>query len=114
MVTHIVLFRPRPDITRAEGSALAAALSRALREIPAIRHARIGRRVTHGRAYEQLMREDYEYAVVLDFDDVETLRAYLRHPAHEELAQRFFASFEAALMYDYEMSEGEAGIASVL
>ena len=106
MLAHVVLFRPKADLHAAEREALIDALSQALAEIPSIRRARIGRRVTHGRPYEQLMRADYTYLALLEFDDVGGLQAYLNHPAHEQLAARFFAAFEEALMYDYEMGEG--------
>jgi hypothetical protein len=59
------------------------------------------------------MTMNYEFAAVLEFDDVSALKAYLQHPAHEELGERFFASFDAALMYDYEMREGEEGLAAL-
>lgn len=114
MVVHVVLFRPRADLSTDERTALVASFTHALREIPGIRRTRVGRRVTHGRPYEELMQENYEYAAVLEFDDVRALRAYLQHPAHEALGQRFFASSEAALIYDYEMSEAAAGLASLL
>ena len=114
MIAHVVLFRPRQHLTASERTALVQAFARALRDIPSIRRSRIGTRVTHGRRYEQLMRENYEYAAVLEFDDMAGLKAYLEHPAHEALAERFFESLDVALMYDYEMSEGEAGLASLL
>ena len=106
MIAHIVLFRPRASLNRSDRDALIESFSRALAEIPSIRRTRLGRRITHGRAYEQMMREDYEYAVVLEFDDVDGLMAYLQHPSHEVLAERFFAAFEIALMYDYDMGDG--------
>ena len=112
MIAHVVLFRPKPHLSSAERGALVAAFARALREIPSIRRSRVGRRITHGRAYEQLMREDYGYIAVLEFDEVEGLKAYLEHPAHKELAERFFSAFEAALMYDYEVIDG--GLAELL
>ena len=105
MLLHVVLFRPRASLMHDERAALVDSFARVLRGIPSIRRSRIGRRVTHGRGYEQSMRENYEYAAVLEFDDLTALEAYLEHPAHEELAQRFFAAFETALMYDYEISE---------
>ena len=89
---------------------LADALRAALREIPSVRHARVGRRVTHGRPYEQLMGTDYQYAALLEFDDLAGLKAYLEHPAHEALATCFFRVLEDALMYDYELKEGDVGI----
>lgn len=113
MITHVVLFRPRPDLSAADRRALADTLTAALQTIPSIRVARIGRRVTHGRGYERLMRVDYPYAAFLDFDDLAGLKAYLEHPAHEALAARFFAAFEEALMYDFELQEGADGVAAL-
>src|SRR6187431_1078210 len=66
--------------------------------------AHIGRRVIHGRPYEQLMTVDYEYAAILEFDTLEDLQAYLAHGTHDALAALFFEAFEVALMYDYEMT----------
>jgi hypothetical protein len=114
MTVHVVLFRPRTDLTGDQRTALASSFELALRDIPAIRRARVGRRVMVGRAYEELMRSDYPYAAVIEFDDVTALRAYLDHPAHQQLAARFFESFEDALMYDFELEEGTAALALLL
>jgi hypothetical protein len=59
------------------------------------------------------MPENYEFAAVLEFDDAAALEAYLRHPAHEELGRRFWASFDAALVYDYQLTEDPSEIATV-
>jgi hypothetical protein len=112
LISHVVLFRPKPHLSVGERGALVNAFSRALREIPSVRGSRVGRRVTHGRGYEQLMRENYEYLAVLEFDDVAGLKAYLEHPVHKELAEQFFSAFEVALMYDYEISE--EGLAAIV
>ena len=114
MITHVVLFRPRVGLSSSERAGLADALRTALETIPSIRRASIGRRVTHGRPYEQLMRVDYEFAALLDFDDLGGLKAYLDHPAHEVLATRFFEVFEEALMYDFELIQGVDAIANLL
>ena len=114
MITHLVLFRPLDGLSSDDRTELTTALRTALRAIPSIRRARIGRRVTHGRPYEQSMRVHYEFAALLDFDDIAGLRAYLDHPAHDELAARFFAVVDEALMYDFELGEGEDGLASLV
>jgi antibiotic biosynthesis monooxygenase (ABM) superfamily enzyme len=114
VIAHLVLFRPRPDLSVSERESLAAVFAAALREIPTIRHAWVGHRFTHGRGYEQLMRVDYEYAAVLQFDDAEGLLAYLEHPAHQQLGERFFNAFADALMYDFELQEGQEGIAALV
>lgn len=114
MIAHLVLFRPRPNLSDGDRHGLADALTQALRDIPSIRTARVGRRVTHGRPYEALMQVDYSYAAVLEFDDLAGLKAYLEHPAHDALGAQFFACFEDALMYDFELKEGETGVADLL
>jgi hypothetical protein len=113
VITHVVLFRPRPDLSEEERTGLTGALRKALHSIPSIRRARVGRRVMHGRPYEQSMRVDYEYAALLDFDDLAGLKSYLQHPAHEELATRFFQLLENGLIYDFELRDGEEGLASL-
>jgi hypothetical protein len=103
MFLHIVLFRPKPGISDADRSALLAALERAAIHIPSVRRFHVGRRVTHGRGYEQQMTQDFPYAAVVEFDDLAGLQTYLQHPAHEELGARFQQMSEVGLIYDYEM-----------
>ena len=110
MVTHVVLLRPRAGLSADERAGLANALRAAIETIPSIRRARIGRRVTFGRGYEQSMHANYEFVALLDFDDLDGLRAYLDHPAHEALATRFFQVLDDALMYDYDVEEGVKGL----
>jgi hypothetical protein len=108
MIAHVVLFTPRPALSQEERTAALVLLERTVREIPSIRRVRIGRRVVHGRPYEQLMQIDYAFAAVFEFDDMQGLEAYLNHSAHEPLAATFFALFERALMYDFELADAGA------
>ena len=103
MIAHVVLFRLRPDVSPEERRALIEAWGAALSDIPVIRRARVGQRVRIGRSYESLTRLDFPYAAVLEFDDVDGLRAYLDHPAHEAMATRLFAVIADTLIYDFEM-----------
>jgi hypothetical protein len=105
VIVHIVLFTPRSTLTPAERQDLADAFAAALNAIPSIRRARVGRRITHGRPYEDLMAVHYEYAAIIEFDDVPGLKAYLEHPAHTRLGSTFFAAFEHALMYDFMLGQ---------
>jgi len=102
MVSHLVLMKPRPDLSPAARERLIAAFERALREIPTIRGVRVGRRFTHGAGYEAGVPDAADYLVLLEFDDVAGLAAYLRHPAHQELGERFGDSLAGALVYDFE------------
>ncbi len=86
------------------------ALRTALQAIPAIKASRFGKRILVGRSYEQSMTTDYEYAALLDFENLDGLREYLDHPAHASLATAFFMTVEGALMYDFDLGEGVEGL----
>ena len=109
LIAHIVLFRLRPEVSLEERRALIDAWAAALNDIPMIRRARVGQRVRVGRSYESLTRLDFPYAAVLEFDDVDGLRAYLDHPTHEAMATRLFAVIADTLIYDFEMSADVEG-----
>jgi hypothetical protein len=114
MILHIVLFRPRLELGADARRNLAEAFASAIDGIDSIKRARIGRRRTHGRPYETLMHENYTHAAVLEFDDMEGLKTYLEHPAHSDLGARFFDCFEQALMYDFDMQDGHAGLDTLI
>ncbi|MBM3776986.1 MAG: hypothetical protein FJW23_01945 [Acidimicrobiia bacterium] len=102
-VLHVVLFRPRGDVPPAEQRALAESFEQALRAIPSVRSARVGRRVRFGHAYEQHPQADLPYAAILEFADRESLETYLRHEAHAEPARRLFEVMEEGVIFDYEI-----------
>ena len=78
------------------------ALTAAATGIPAVRRFHAGSRITHGRPYEAMMRENYPYAAVVEFDDLAGLQTYLNHPQHEKLGALFYQLLESGLVYDYE------------
>jgi len=49
------------------------------------------------------MAEDYQFALILDFDSVEGLVAYLQSPAHAGIGGLFTSAASASLAYDYEL-----------
>jgi hypothetical protein len=114
MIVHAVLFRPKAGLSPADRRDLVDAFSTAIKEIPSIKRARIGRRTLLGRSYEELMRDDYTHAAFLEFDDVAGLRAYLDHSAHQELGARFFACLEQALIYDFETTGDDQALNALL
>ena len=108
MISHVVLMKPRPDLAPADREALVEAFEKAIREIPSVRGVRIGKRVKHGAAYEDSAPDAADYLIVLDFDDLGALRAYLDHPAHRELGVRFNQSLSAGLVFDFEVQGADA------
>ena len=109
MIAHVVLLQPRATLSADQRREALATLTREALQIPEIRRFRIGRRVRHALpGYEQQMAQDYEFALIIEFDDVEALTRYLRAPAHGALAHLFASATDAALAYDYEIVEPTA------
>lgn len=102
MISHVVLFRPRPTLTATERATLIDALRAAVSGIPTIQRATIGKRLLLNRpGYETLMTEDFEYSALLEFASEAELRSYLDHPAHLDLGRMLFTAAEAVLAYDF-------------
>lgn len=105
MITHIVLFDPGEGFGAEDQRSVLDALAATIEACPSVRRCRVGKRVTHGvPGYEQAMRHDYRFALILEFDDVEGLRAYLTHPRHAALGS-VFSSGASALAYDYDLQD---------
>lgn len=105
MIAHVVLLQPRPDLTDAERDAALTALRNAAAGVPEIRALRLGRRVKHGLpGYEQMMERDFEYALIVEVDDMAALKRYLQAPAHAALGEVFYRATSAALAYDYDLT----------
>ncbi|MEP6914302.1 MAG: Dabb family protein [Acidobacteriota bacterium] len=102
MIAHVILFSPKDDLSPDARRLLLEALVAASAGIPSIRKFRVGRRIKHGLpGYEQMMADDYEYGAIIEFDDVEGLKAYLVHPSHAAVGRHFSASASRSLAYDY-------------
>jgi hypothetical protein len=106
VIAHVVLLQPRATLSASERRDALAALARTATAASEIRRFRIGRRVRHGLpGYEQSMGQDYEFALIIEFDDVDALKRYLTAPAHAALGRLFSTATAAALAYDYEIAE---------
>ena len=97
---HVVLFRWRSGTTAAQLAALESALAALPGQVPQIRAYRFG-------ADLQQTPGNYDFAIVADFDDVESWRAYVAHPAHQRLIAEYLRPLlaeRAALQYRVEAS----------
>jgi hypothetical protein len=106
---HLVLFRPRPDVSAAARDGLLAAMRAAAEGIPTVRRFEIGERLANPPQYVLSGFPDFPYVAWLEFDDEAGLHAYLSHPLHVDLGRRFNEAAEAALIYDFNSSDMTAG-----
>ena len=106
MIAHLVLLQPRKDLTEEQRRVALDTLAHAAANVPGIRSFRLGKRVKHGLpGYEQMMATDYEFALIIEVDDVTALTQYLKAPAHRALGDLFSTATAAALAYDFEMTD---------
>ena len=104
MIVHIILFNPAEHLSAETKQEILTSLASAAKEIPSVKRFRVGRRTRHGLpGYEQMMRDEYAYALIVEFTDVAGLKAYLAHPSHARIGAHFAASASRSLAYDYEM-----------
>jgi hypothetical protein len=98
MIRHVAVFRFAPEFTAEERRHWMSLLRALPEQIPQLRSMSVGEDVLGGRA-------SYELAIVADFDDMEGLAAYTRHPAHEEVL-RISAPVKASLAtVDFEIPD---------
>jgi Stress responsive A/B Barrel Domain len=107
VITHVVLFTPRADLSAADRQSFAALFERALTQIPVVRRARVGERKNLGRFYDTHNPASFSHVALFEFDSEADLLTYLEHPAHQELGQRFYEISESALVYDFDLVDGE-------
>jgi hypothetical protein len=108
VIAHIILLQPRPDLSDRERDLALEAFRRAAADVPEIRRFKIGKRVTHGLpGYEEMMTQNFEFALLIEVDDIAALKRYLSAPAHHALGGLFTTATTAALAYDYRMVDAQ-------
>ena len=112
MIAHVILFRPKDALDTAGRARVLDALRAAHAAIPQIKRFAIGRRFLTGRQYDAMSR-DFPFFVLFEFESDADFRAYLAHPAHEQLGQQFYLASDTAEAYDYEMREMPAAAESL-
>ena len=102
MILHVVLMKPRPDLTADDRRRFLHAFQTALHDIETVRSVRFGTRVKHGAGYEALAPDHADVLAIIEFDDIDGLKTYLRHPSHAELGELFGTLLSGAAVYDFE------------
>ncbi len=81
MICHVVLIRLKPGLGEAEGAKLLEGARKLLSPIPGVHDLRLGRGL--GKKAEV----DYPFALVMEFEDADSLQAYQVHPDHQRFVR---------------------------
>ena len=109
MIAHVVLFRPKPDLAPADRAALFDSMRAAHRDIPQIKRFAVGSRIKTGYPYDAVSR-DFPFFAMLEFATRADLDAYLAHPTHVDLGNRFYLTSESAEAYDFVLNDVPEGL----
>jgi len=93
-INHVVFAKLKEP---AHADELIADSDRMLRTIPTVRRYFCGTHLDTGRAS---VLSDYDVAAYMGFDTEEDYRAYVEHPAHVELVERWRPRLEWLRVYD--------------
>lgn len=78
MITHVVLFKFKPETSPAERQQLADGLGGLPEQIEEIREFRFGTDFMHSE-------RSYDFCLVSSFDDLDALQRYQVHPEHQKV-----------------------------
>jgi hypothetical protein len=98
MIRHVAVFRFVPEFTAEQREHWMGLLRGLPDRIPELRDLSVGADVLGGPA-------SHELAIVADFDDLEGLAAYSRHPAHEEVLKISGPVKMSLATVDFEIAE---------
>lgn len=106
MISHIVLFNPKPGVTTEQLRVFALAIQEACRSIPSTKRALVGRSVTVDAGYHRSFGEKtYNFAAVIEFNGESDLVEYLRHPLHRELGRLFWETCGSTVVVEARMAD---------
>jgi len=95
MLTHVVLFKFKPETTADQITRLVDGFKGLPAVIAEIREFRVGRDVVRSE-------RSYDLALVSAFDDLAAMQRYQEHPAHQELAAQVRAACAGAVAVDFD------------
>ena len=109
MICHIVLFNPKKDLDDTARRSFALDIQGALRSIPGIIRAVVGRSIDVNPGYRRSLGDKtYEFAAVLEFKDRAGLVGYLNHPLHKELGALFWRHCESTVILEIEATDAKS------
>ena len=103
MISHIVLFEPKPDLSASDVRDFAQHLKAAMTAVPSVRRAVVGRKVEiHSGSGRNFGDATYSFSAVVEFDDSNGLIEYLQHPKHAELGRLFWLHCARTVVLEVE------------
>lgn len=97
---HAVIFYMKKEAPQGAIDAAIADVTQLLAGIPSVRGVRVGRPAK--MATPDYAKSDYNFGLLVLFNDYAGLKEYLDHPKHLEYVKRHGNHFDKVLVYDFE------------
>ena len=94
MLTHVVLFKFKPETSPEQASQLEAGLKGLPTVIDEIREFRVGRDIIRSE-------RSYDLGLVSAFDDLAAMQRYQVHPAHQQVVAMVKACWSSVVAVDF-------------
>ena len=108
MILHLVLFNPKSELEEAERRSFALEIQAAVREIPGIQRAIVGRSFNLNPGYARSLGDKtYEFVALLEFADQSALLAYLSDPRHRVLGRRFWELCDSTVITEVDAVDAQ-------
>jgi hypothetical protein len=102
MISHIVLFEPKPDLAESDVRDFAQHLKDTMTAVPSVRRSMVGRKVAIHTGDRSFGDATYSFSAVVEFDDSKGLNEYLQHPKHVELGRLFWLHCARTVVLEVE------------
>ncbi|RLB71141.1 MAG: Dabb family protein [Deltaproteobacteria bacterium] len=96
MIRHLIFLKFKPETTENDIKAIETGLAALPAAIPEIESFEFGRDLVHSE-------RSFDFALVSRFKDLDALKRYQLHPAHQEILVQVRAACTQILAVDYQV-----------
>ncbi len=98
---HVVIFRMKEDAPKDAVEKAIADCRELLAKVPSVRSVRAGRPAAKGTP--EVPKTQYDFALLVLFEDADGLEAYIKHPLHVKFVQKHGPNFnmEKLQIFDF-------------
>ncbi len=93
MVTHVVLIKPKAETTAEQIQTVLEQAKNLQQIIPGIVDAQVGKN-------QGGLQQGYTYGLIMQFENMERLQAYMPHPAHQIVGKEITRLCDSIVEFD--------------
>jgi len=94
MLTHVVLLKPKPDVSQTEIATALEHVQALQGAIPGITSIQVGENLNNSN------NRGYTHGFIIEFSDAEIFKGYAPHPAHKPVSEELQRICEGIIDFD--------------